>query len=164
MDYCEQVCFNHGQIEFCNNKFFLFAKPSVLNSCQSEGTFLILSPENAIKTIKDLGRVQKIAQKLQACLDRQPMNQDRDEIDGIPAIQYTYGYTVAIQDFSLVRILMGKRQEKIEIWLQQFYIHHSNPSKIRPSIEKIQFDIYEDLFYLENFIRDSCSLNFLYLG
>jgi hypothetical protein len=140
------------------NLFFYFLP--FLRYKEEKEQHLRLSHANAHKLVKDLTRVQKIAKKMQYILDGEgPPPYSADEIDGIPPLHYLYGYTVAIQDFSLVRILIGKRNNKIELEVREYFIHHSDPCKIRPSSVKLKFDVNENFFYLENFIRDVCIDN-----
>jgi hypothetical protein len=149
------------KVEYLN--FFFYFRP-FLPCREDKEKQLRLSHVNAYKLVKDLTRVQKIAIKMQHILDSQgPPPYSEDVVDGMPPLHYLYGYTVAIQDFSLVRILLGKRNNKIELEVREYFIHHSDPCKIRPSSVKLQFNVNENFFYLENFIRDVSIDNCLML-
>ena len=151
--------YDNLRVEFYQD-FFYFFQPAHFGKKEQ---YVRLDPEIATKLTKDIQRIQKIAKNVQKINDQNPPPPIEDEIDGPHPLKHMYGYTVAIQDFSLIRLIMGTRNRKVEIWLQSFYIHHSDPCKIRPSTFKVQIDVYETYFYLECFIRETCSANALML-
>ena len=153
--------YDNLRVEFYQDFFYFFPPMSVTK----EEQHIKLSPENASKLAKDLSRIQKIAKCWQTLVDRETLakSTNADVIDGRSPLQHFYGYTSALQDFSLVRLMIGTRNRKVEIWLQSFYIHHSDPCKIQPSSVKIKIDVKESYFYLDCFIRETCTANALML-
>jgi hypothetical protein len=149
--------YDNLRVEFYQDYFYFF------QPAREEEQYVRLDPATAQKLAKDIWRIQKIAQNVQKINDQTPPPPTMDEIDGPHPLKYLYGYTVAIQDFSLIRLIVGTRNRKVEIWLQTFYIYHSDPCKIRPSALKIQIDVDETYFYLDCFIRETCSANALML-
>jgi hypothetical protein len=149
--------YDNLRVEF-HQDFFYFFQPARFGKEEQQ---LRLDPAIAMKLTKDIKRVQAIAKNVQNINDRNPPPPAEDEIDGPHPLKHMYGYTVAIQDFSLIRLIMGTRNRKVEIWLQSFYIHHSDPCKIRPSALKIQIDVNETYSYLECFINEICDRNCL---
>jgi hypothetical protein len=147
--------YDNLRVEFYQGAFYFFQRQYF----GIEEQHLRLDPAIAKKLTKEIKRLQAIAQNLQNIMDRNPPPPSQDEIDGPYPLRHLYGCTVGIQNFSLVRLIMGTRKQKVEIWLQSFYIHHSDPCKIRPSANKIEIDVNESYFYLECFIDKLCDRN-----
>lgn len=143
------------RVEFFQDFFYFYQAARFGNDEQQ----LRLEPTIAFKLATDIQRVQDIAQNVQKIMDRNTLPPNGDEMP----LKYIYGYTVGIQDVSIIRVIVGTRNQKVEIWLQSFFIHHSDPCKIRPSSDKIQIDVNEKYFYMRCFIQNLCGKNCLTL-